>query len=81
MDAGTAYVYGLYGPCTCPQKGDMDGSGNLSPVDVVLMLNCVYLVSGNCDMFFADVDCSNGLSPAYVVLELNAVYLAAAFPC
>jgi hypothetical protein len=45
------------------------------------MLNCVFLVSGNCNLSFADVDCSGDLSPADVVLELNAVFLAAAFPC
>ena len=62
-------------------KGDMNADANLSPADVVLMLNCVYLASGSCDLCFADVNCSADLSPADVVIELNMVYLAASPPC
>jgi len=62
-------------------KGDMNASGDLTPADVVLLLNCVFLASGNCDLCFADANCSGDLSPADVVLELNAVFLAAPLPC
>ncbi|MCI0404941.1 MAG: IPT/TIG domain-containing protein [candidate division Zixibacteria bacterium] len=62
-------------------KGDMNASGGLSPADVVLMLNCVFLASGSCDLCFADVNCSGGLSPADVVIELNMVFLGASPPC
>ncbi len=62
-------------------KGDMNADANLSPADVVMMLNCVFLGSGNCGFCFADVNCSGDFSPADVVLELNAVFLAGSFPC
>ncbi len=62
-------------------KGDMNASGGLSPADVVLMLTCVFLASGSCDLCFADVNCSGGLSPADVVIVLNMVFLGAAPPC
>lgn len=63
------------------KMGDMDTSGNLGLNDVVLLLNCVFLTTGDCGLCLADVNCSADLSPADVVLELNAVYLGAAFPC
>lgn len=62
-------------------KGDMDASSDVTLADAVLMLNCVFLNSGNCDPCFADVNCSGDLSPADVVLELNAVFLGRGFPC
>ncbi len=64
-----------------PGKGDMNANGSLSAADVVLLLNCVFSMSGNCDLCFADVNCSGGLSAADVVLELNVVFVGAAFPC
>ena len=62
-------------------KGDMNASGGLTSADAVLMLNCIFLASGNCDLCFADVNCSSDLTSADAVLELNAVFLALAFPC
>ena len=64
-----------------PIKGDMNASGGLTSADAVLMLNCVFLASGICDLCFADVNCSSDLTSADAVLELNAVFLALAFPC
>lgn len=72
-DAGSVYVFDLNLPCPYA-KGDMNNSGDLSPADVVLILNCVFLGSGICDLCFADVNCSGNLSPADVVIELNAVF-------
>ncbi|MGH8003530.1 MAG: DUF7450 family protein, partial [Limisphaerales bacterium] len=62
-------------------KGDLNGTLDLSPADVVLMLQCVFLGIGDCDLSFSDVNCSGNLSPADVVLELNAVFLDEDFPC
>jgi hypothetical protein len=62
-------------------KGDMNGSGGLSSADVVLMLECVFLATGECDLCFADVNCSGGLSSADVVIELNMVFLGAGDGC
>jgi hypothetical protein len=62
-------------------KGDLNGTLDLTPADVVLMLNCVFLGTGDCDLSFSDLDCNEALTPADVVLELNAVFLDADFPC
>jgi len=62
-------------------KGDLNGTLDLSPADVVLMLNCVFLGSGDCDLSFSDLDCNYMLSPADVVLQLRAVFLDEDFPC
>ncbi|HLG94119.1 MAG TPA: HYR domain-containing protein, partial [candidate division Zixibacteria bacterium] len=62
-------------------KGDMNSDSSLSPADVVLMLNCVFLAAGNCGLCFADVDCDGQLSPADVVIELNAVFLNTPITC
>ncbi len=68
-------------PACMAWKGDMNGSGGLSPADVVLMLNCVFLATGSCDLCFADVNCSGNLSPADVVIELNMVFAGASPLC
>ncbi len=62
-------------------RGDMNCDGNLTPADAVVMLNCVFLVNGNCDLSFSDTNCDGGLTAADAVLELNAVFLGAPFPC
>ena len=62
-------------------KGDLNGSLDLSPADVVLMLNCVFLGTGDCDLSFSDVNCDEQLSPSDVVLELRAVFLDEDYPC
>lgn len=79
-DAGSVYVYDLNLPCPF-SKGDLNNSGNLSPADVVLMLNCVFTASGICDICFTDVNCSGNLSPADVVIELNMVFSGELPPC
>ena len=70
-----------YGASCAATKGDMNASGDLTPADVVLMLNCVFLAQGNCAFCFADLNCSGDLSPADVVVELNMVFLAAPPGC
>lgn len=75
--AGSAYVYRW---CSS-SKGDMNSSGDLTPADIVLMLNCLVFSTGHCDLCFADVNCNGDLTAADVVLELNAVFLGARFPC
>ncbi|MGE5693375.1 MAG: IPT/TIG domain-containing protein, partial [Candidatus Zixiibacteriota bacterium] len=77
-----AYSLNPFTVITCAATlGDMNGSGGLSPADVVLMLTCVFLASGSCDLCFADVNCSGDLSPADVVIELNMVFLGAGPGC
>lgn len=77
--AGYAEIFAQF-VCTAA-KGDMNASADLSPADVVLMLNCVFLASGNCGLCFADVNCSGDLTPADVVIELNGVFLGASQNC
>jgi hypothetical protein len=74
---GSAYVYSY---CSAI-KGDINNDTNLTPSDIVLELNCIFLGSGDCSLCFADVNCDGLLTPADVVVELNAVFLGAAFPC
>ena len=62
-------------------KGDLNRDFSLTPADVVLELNCVFLAEGECLLEIADGNCDGSLTPADVVLELNAVFLAAVFPC
>jgi len=62
-------------------KGDMNGDGMLTALDVVLLLNCVFLGEGACHPCFSDVNCDGVLTPGDVVLELNKVFLGIQFPC
>lgn len=57
------------------QRGDLNYDNNFTPSDVVLMLSCVFLEGGNCDLCFADVSCNGILTASDVVIELNAVFL------
>ncbi|MGE5692667.1 MAG: integrin alpha [Candidatus Zixiibacteriota bacterium] len=77
--AGTARIYSLQS-CSAT-RGDMNASGSLTPADVILMLNCLFLVSGACDLCISDVNCSGELSLADIVVELNSVFLGVAAPC
>ncbi len=61
--------------------GDLDGDGVLTATDIVLLLNCVFLGEGNCEVCFADVDCDGSLTSSDVVMELNAVFLGSAVSC
>lgn len=86
LKVGIGFWYGSTRVCAA-SKGDMNGVGGLSPADVVLMLNCVFLangagtIGGDCNICYADVNCSGDLSPADVVSELLATFNAVAFPC
>ncbi|HXF49765.1 MAG TPA: hypothetical protein VNL73_10140 [Verrucomicrobiae bacterium] len=66
--------------CPCA-KGDLNCDSIWSGADVVLMLNCVFMETDDCNLCFADVNCDGSLTPSDVVLELNRVFLAAPFPC
>ncbi len=55
-------------------KGDMNADGSLSGTDVVLMLMCVFVGTGNCDLCFTDVTCNGVLTNSDVVVLLNAVF-------
>lgn len=88
-DAYTGTVVGASGTIlrtaeafACPAaRGDLNGDGMPTSVDVVLLLNCVFLGEGTCSLCFSDVNCDGALTPVDVVLELNKVFLDAPFPC
>lgn len=62
-------------------KGDMNGDATLSPADAVLLLNCIFLATGSCNVCVADLNCNGQLSPADAVVGLNAVFLGIHIPC
>lgn len=62
-------------------RGDLNQDGTLSPTDVVLELNCAFLLMGDCNLGMADLNCDGSLSPTDVVLMLNAVFAAVPLPC
>ncbi len=75
--SGYATVYSLCGH----RKGDLNGDDNLTPADVVLMLNCVFMEAGSCGTCFTDVSCNGILTSSDVVIELNAVFLEEPIGC
>ena len=81
FDGGPTFVTPTLGTpiCVLP-PGDINGDSNLSPADVVLMLNCVFLASGGCTVC-ADHNCDGNLSPSDVVTQLNAVFLQTPINC
>ena len=66
--------------CGALQKGDMNSDGIYRPGDVVSLLRCVFLGTGNCTLCLADVNCDIALTPADVVVELNRVFLGISDP-
>ncbi|MGH8004630.1 MAG: putative Ig domain-containing protein, partial [Limisphaerales bacterium] len=64
------------------QRGDLNADGQLSPADVVALLNCVYLgVPPFTGEESCDMNCDGQHSPADVVLLLKRVYLVEPLPC
>jgi len=77
------YQY-IFGASAIPHfiKGDLNLDAMLSPADVVLELNAVFLGRPFPASFeTADVNCDTVLSPADVVLHLNATFTGEPFPC
>jgi hypothetical protein len=63
-------------------KGDLNADAALSPADVVLELNAVFLADSFTAPFCsADLNCDGNLSSADVVLELNLVFLSDPVTC
>jgi hypothetical protein len=81
FDGGPTFVTASAPIRVCVQPpGDINGDSALSPSDVVLILNCIFLSSGGCTAC-ADHNCDGNLSPADVVAELNAVFLQTPINC
>jgi len=66
----------------CGTWGDVNNDGNINPVDVVFMINYVYLTNDmrvqppNCPNEAGDVNCDGGVNPVDVVFYVNYVYLS-----
>lgn len=73
VDMGAFEFYGL--------RGDLNRDGILSPTDVVLELNCVFLATGSCSLGLVDLNCDGACTPTDVVLILNLVFLGVSLPC
>ncbi len=62
--------------------GDLDGDGDLTAADIVLLLNFVFLGEPPVDPpELADLDCDGEATSIDVVLALNAVFLGQPLPC
>jgi len=63
-------------------KGDLNGDGELTAADIVLILNLVFLgILPPEDPALADMNCDQQLSPPDVVILLNLVFLGVPPPC
>jgi len=68
--------------CNCGVWGDVTGDGVINPVDVVYMVNYVYLSVNmlvqppNCPRLAGDVNCDDNVNPVDVVFYVNHVYLS-----
>jgi len=74
--------------CDCAVWGDVNGDAAINPIDVVFMVNHVYLTSDmrvqppNCPYEAGDVNCDGGVNPVDVVHFVNYVYMTITpFPC
>ncbi|MCI0329620.1 MAG: dockerin type I domain-containing protein [candidate division Zixibacteria bacterium] len=54
--------------------GDLNGDGNFTAADIVLLINCVFQQTGECDLSFTDLNCNGGLSAADIVTLINVVF-------
>jgi len=63
--------------------GDVNEDGNMNPVDLVLMVNFVYLSGADLlpDNCFGDCNCDGSVNPVDVVFLVRHVYLAGPVPC
>lgn len=62
-------------------KGDMNNDCLITSSDVVLILNCIFLGIGDCQVGFADMNCDSLLTSSDVVLLLNYAFLGILPPC
>ena len=80
-DEGRAHIFSCHCTCDCDVWGDVTGDGNVNPVDVVFMVNRVYLDNDmtaqhdNCPRDAADVNRDDAVNPVDIVYFVNRIYL------
>ena len=74
MDLPVNFVKGVITVAE-PARGDMDGNGAFTALDVILLSNCVFVKEGYQPR--ADLTCDGAVSPADVVAILRKVFLEA----
>ena len=65
----------------CVPSGDVNRDTLLTPADVVVLLNYVFLGTGNPDRCAADLNCDLLYSAADAVLSMNQVFLGREIHC
>jgi len=83
--------FGTIPECDCSRFGDLNLDGNINPVDVVLMVNYVYLGIGTLPPVSScyqgelakngDWNCDGAINPVDVVFMVRNVYLGGSGPC
>jgi len=67
-------------PCDCTVWGDVNGDSQINPVDVVFMVNYVYMNNDmrvqheNCPLEAGDVNCDGSVDPVDVVFYVDYTY-------
>ena len=87
VDDFTVTFYECVG-CDCGVWGDLNGDGEVDPLDVSFLVSYVYLGLDarqqlpDCPYEAGDVDCNDGVDPIDVTFVVNLVYLERGpFPC
>lgn len=62
-------------------KGDLNCDGDQRVEDVVMMLQCVFVGTGNCDATMTDLNCDGAATSSDIVVELNKVFLGTPIAC
>ncbi|MCI0329768.1 MAG: alkaline phosphatase D family protein [candidate division Zixibacteria bacterium] len=60
--------------CTPQHIGDLNRDGSFTASDVVLLVDCIFSGTENCNFCFSDVNCDGRLSGSDVVSELYRVF-------
>ncbi|MCI0330060.1 MAG: right-handed parallel beta-helix repeat-containing protein [candidate division Zixibacteria bacterium] len=62
-------------------RGDLNRDGVFSAADIVLLVNCVFLQTGECFFSLTDLNCDGQLTGADIVLELGWIFQQIPPPC
>ncbi|HXF49458.1 MAG TPA: HYR domain-containing protein [Verrucomicrobiae bacterium] len=63
------------------KKGDLNFDGQLTPMDLVILMDCLHNGTGDCSLEIGDVNCDGELFPSDLILLLRAVFDGESLPC